>query len=41
MRLGERDVVDDVGLRVRRGEWLAVIGPNGAGKSTLLKAVMG
>ncbi|MCK2220521.1 ABC transporter ATP-binding protein [Actinomadura sp. ATCC 31491] len=41
VRLGERDVVRDVGLRVRQGEWLAVIGPNGAGKSTLLKAVMG
>ncbi|WP_188193037.1 ABC transporter ATP-binding protein [Nonomuraea sp. SYSU D8015] len=41
VRLGEREVVRDVGLRVRRGEWLAIIGPNGAGKSTLLKAVMG
>ncbi|MFI7700721.1 ABC transporter ATP-binding protein [Nonomuraea sp. NPDC049480] len=41
VRLGEREVVHDVGLRVRRGEWLAIIGPNGAGKSTLLKAVMG
>ncbi|MGP3930955.1 ABC transporter ATP-binding protein [Nonomuraea sp. KM88] len=39
--LGGRDVVADVGLDVRRGEWLAIIGPNGAGKSTLLKAVMG
>ncbi|WP_327583416.1 ABC transporter ATP-binding protein [Nonomuraea sp. NBC_00507] len=41
VRLGEREVVRDVGLRVRKGEWLAIIGPNGAGKSTLLKAVMG
>ncbi|MFI6295655.1 ABC transporter ATP-binding protein [Nonomuraea sp. NPDC050790] len=39
--LGEREVLSDVTLQVRRGEWLAVIGPNGAGKSTLLKAVMG
>ncbi|WP_433441428.1 ABC transporter ATP-binding protein [Nonomuraea sp. CA-141351] len=41
VRLGDRDVVSEVDLEVRRGEWLAVIGPNGAGKSTLLKAVMG
>ncbi|MEU8249556.1 ABC transporter ATP-binding protein [Nonomuraea sp. NPDC048916] len=41
VRLGEREVLTDVDLRVRRGEWLAVIGPNGAGKSTLVKAVMG
>ncbi|MGA4989218.1 ABC transporter ATP-binding protein [Nonomuraea bangladeshensis] len=41
VRLGERDVVRDVDMRVRQGEWVAVIGPNGAGKSTLLKAVMG
>ncbi|MGN9845020.1 ABC transporter ATP-binding protein [Nonomuraea sp. H19] len=41
VRLGGREVVSDVDLRVRRGEWLAIIGPNGAGKSTLLKAVMG
>ncbi|MFI9843327.1 ABC transporter ATP-binding protein [Nonomuraea sp. NPDC051941] len=41
VRLGDREVVSDVSLQVRRGEWLAIIGPNGAGKSTLLKAVMG
>jgi iron complex transport system ATP-binding protein len=34
-------VLHDVGLRVARGEWVAVIGPNGAGKSSLLKAVAG
>jgi iron complex transport system ATP-binding protein len=41
VRLGGREVLAGVGLRARRGEWLAVVGPNGAGKSTLLKAVMG
>lgn len=36
-----RDVVHDVDLEVRPGEWLGLIGPNGAGKSTLLGAMAG
>jgi ATPase subunit of ABC transporter with duplicated ATPase domains len=36
-----RPVLDDVALRVERGERLAIIGPNGIGKSTLLKIVVG
>jgi branched-chain amino acid transport system ATP-binding protein len=31
----------DVGLEVRRGEFLGVLGANGAGKSTLLKTISG
>ncbi len=41
VRFGDRTVVERVGLRVERGDWLAVIGPNGAGKSTLLRALAG
>ena len=37
---GEKIVLHDVSLTVRRGEKLAVIGPNGLGKSTLLKIIM-
>ncbi len=37
---GEKVVLHDVSLTVRRGEKLAVIGPNGLGKSTLLKIIM-
>ena len=34
---GTRKVLDDVNVRVTRGERIAIIGPNGAGKTTLLK----
>src|SRR5260370_33718204 len=38
---GPLAVLDQVGLRVGRGETIAVLGPNGAGKSTLMKALSG
>ena len=38
---GEKRVLTDVSLTVRRGEKVAIIGPNGLGKSTLLKIVVG
>jgi ABC-2 type transport system ATP-binding protein len=33
--------VDDLSLRVRRGQILGLLGPNGAGKTTTLRALMG
>ncbi len=36
-----RAVLQDVTLRIRRGEWLSVIGPNGGGKSTLARVLCG
>ena len=38
---GDKLVLRDVSLTVRRGEKLAVIGPNGLGKSTLLRILVG
>jgi ATPase subunit of ABC transporter with duplicated ATPase domains len=38
---GEKKVLEDVSLTVRRGDRIAIIGPNGIGKSTLLKIAMG
>ena len=37
----ERPIVQDLSLRINRGERLGLIGPNGAGKTTLLKLIMG
>jgi zinc/manganese transport system ATP-binding protein len=41
VRLGGRQVFDDVDLTVDAGEFLAVLGPNGAGNSTLMRAILG
>jgi ATPase subunit of ABC transporter with duplicated ATPase domains len=38
---GEKQVLRDVSITVRRGERVAIIGPNGLGKSTLLKIAVG
>ena len=40
-RFGERTAVDDVSLRVPRGEMFALLGPDGAGKTTLLRMCCG
>jgi ATPase subunit of ABC transporter with duplicated ATPase domains len=37
---GDKSVLRDVSLTVRRGEKVAIIGANGLGKSTLLKIIM-
>jgi len=38
---GKRVVLDEVSLKVQRGDRLAIIGPNGIGKSTLLRIMVG
>lgn len=34
-------VLEDISLRVEKGEFVAIVGPNGAGKSTLLQTIVG
>ncbi len=41
VRLGGREILRDVWLTIRPGEFTGLIGPNGAGKTTLLRIILG
>ncbi len=36
VRVGGRNLIEDISLTVAPGEVVAVVGPNGAGKSTVV-----
>ncbi len=38
---GSRVIVNDLTLRILRGDKIGLVGPNGAGKSTLIKLILG
>ena len=38
---GEKVVLDDINLDIRRGEFITLLGPSGCGKTTLLRMIAG
>ena len=40
-QFGKTQVLRDVSMEVRDGEFLAILGPSGCGKSTLLRIIAG
>lgn len=38
---GQRQVLNNISLEIKKGVWTSIIGPNGAGKSTLLSVLAG
>jgi NitT/TauT family transport system ATP-binding protein len=38
---GGRIILNDISLRIRRGEFVSIVGPTGCGKSTLLRMILG
>jgi zinc/manganese transport system ATP-binding protein len=41
VRLGGRQILQDVSFSLGKGEFAGIIGPNGAGKTTLLRVILG
>ncbi len=38
---GDRVILNDISLRIRKGEFVTIVGPTGCGKSTMLRMVLG
>lgn len=39
IRIGKKEIVKNVSIQVKTGQFVGLIGPNGCGKSTLLKSI--
>jgi len=41
LSLEGRQILEDINLEIKKGDFLAIIGPNGGGKSTLIRCLLG
>lgn len=41
VEVGEKKILEDINLTIKKGQVLILFGPNGSGKSTLIKTIMG
>lgn len=41
LRHGTQTILQQVGLKIKLGEFIGVLGPNGAGKTSLMRAILG
>lgn len=41
VKLGSSEVLRDVTIEAKKGDFIALLGPNGSGKSTLLRSIFG
>ena len=39
VKFGKRQILKDLNLKVKKGEYISIIGKSGAGKSTLLNVI--
>lgn len=41
LRYGERQILQDIHLRISKGSCIGIIGPNGSGKTSLIRSIVG
>lgn len=41
VRVGEKQILEEISVEIPHGRWTCLVGPNGAGKTTLLKVILG